>query len=283
MATEGKITIGGAVLSYRIEGEGVPVLVIGSAAFYPRLFSPDIRKRAKLIFIDHKGFAELAELLPAEAYTLDAIVEDIETMRAALELDRFVALGHSGHAFLAAAYARKYPQHVSKVALMNAAPTNDEERQRGSIAYFEAQAEPERKRKFEEDFAALPADLEREPERRFAWMCIRMGAHSFRDYGFDAAPLWEGVRTNMPVIDHLWGEAFAQRRLTEELGAIHKPVWIGLGRHDYLVAPVSLWDDAERNRPNVTKMVFEESGHYPMLEEPGAFDEAFLRWVYRPE
>ncbi len=45
-------------LAYRIEGEGAPILVIGSAVYYPRLFSSDIKQKYQWVFVDHRGFAK---------------------------------------------------------------------------------------------------------------------------------------------------------------------------------------------------------------------------------
>ncbi|WP_309122601.1 alpha/beta hydrolase [Paenibacillus sp.] len=279
MVTKGTLYVEDFALGYRIEGEGPPVLVVGSETFYPRLFSDRLRGRLKLIFVDHRGFAKPPLAYDASRIDLDKVVEDIEEVRSALDLESFVILGHSGHAFMATAYARRYPDRVRKLALLHTAPSNAPERQQGSIAHFERTANPDRKRKFEADFARLPGDLEREPERRFAHMCIRMGAHSFYDYDYDPAPLWRDVSMNMPIIDHLWGERFARVDLTEELRFIDRPVFLGLGRYDYLVAPTALWDGIDERLPQVRKKIFERSGHYAMLEEPETFDEELLRWM----
>ena len=54
---KGEIEIDKFRLCYSIEGAGQPVLVIGSAVYYPRTFSQQLRKQLQLIFIDHRGFA----------------------------------------------------------------------------------------------------------------------------------------------------------------------------------------------------------------------------------
>ncbi|MEK8126985.1 alpha/beta hydrolase [Paenibacillus filicis] len=280
---QGTIHIDGFELGYRIEGEGLPVLIVGSSVYYPRLFSKALRSKLQLIFIDHRGFVPAPRELEPEDYLLGQIVSDIETMRERLGIEDFVILGHSGHAFLAAEYARQYPGQVRKVVLMNSAPSNRQERQQQSFAYFDETASLGRKKKFEEDIAGLAAELEREPERRFAHLLVRMGAHSFYDYEFDASRMWDGVYTNMPVIDHLWGEAFAQLDLLDMLADIHQPVLLGLGAYDYLVAPTSLWDTVEERHPHVTKVIFRQSGHNPMFEEPELTDSILLDWVVPAE
>jgi proline iminopeptidase len=247
----GIIKIDDFELAYRMEGKGTPVLVVGSAVYYPQLFSKEIRKELKLIFIDHRGHVKPPRSLKSEDYVVDQILEDIEIIREALHLENFIILGQSGNAFLALEYAIKFTQHVKKVILLNTAPTNSQERQAQSIAYFNKTASPERKRKFEKDISFLANDIKKEPERRFAHMCIRMGAHSFYDYTFDAAYMWNGVYTSMQVIDYLWGKAFAQLNMKQSFTHLDKPVFLGLGKYDYLVGPFSLWDYIEKKFTNL--------------------------------
>ncbi|MDX7996264.1 alpha/beta fold hydrolase [Bacillus subtilis] len=266
-------------LAYRIEGEGAPILVIGSAVYYPRLFSSDIKQKYQWVFIDHRGFAKPKRELRAEDSRLDAVLADIERMRTFLQLEDVTILGHSGHAFMALEYARTYPKQVRKVALFNTAPDNSEERQRKSESFFMETASLERKKRFEKDIANLPQDIDKDPGRRFVHMCIRAEAKSFYQERPHAAALWDGVFTNMPIIDELWGNTFARIDLIQRLADVCMPVYIGLGRYDYLVAPVSLWDAVDGLYPHVDKVIFERSGHEPMLEEPEAFDQSFSKWL----
>ncbi|WP_413359819.1 alpha/beta fold hydrolase [Bacillus subtilis] len=266
-------------LAYRIEGEGAPILVIGSAVYYPRLFSSDIKQKYQWVFVDHRGFAKLKRGLRAEDSRLDAVLADIERMRTFLQFEDIIILGHSGHAFMALEYARTYPEHVRKVALFNTAPDNSEERQRKSESFFMETASLERKKRFEKDIENLPQDIDKDPKRRFVHMCIRAEAKSFYQERPHAAALWDGVFTNMPIIDELWGNTFAQIDLIQRLADVRMPVYIGLGRYDYLVAPVSLWDAVDDLYPHVDKVIFEKSGHQPMLEEPEAFDQSFSKWL----
>lgn len=281
MMNQGMINIDDFELAYSIEGEGPPVLVVGSSVYYPRLFSEEIRKQLKLIFIDHRGFVRSPRSLTEKDYSLDQILDDIEVMREVLQLEDFIILGHSGNAFLALEYVKKYPAHVRKVVLLNTAPTNSQERQEKSFAFFHKTASPKRKEKFEQEIALLEADIQKDPQRRFAHVCIRMGAQSFYDYTFHAAYMWDGVYTNMQIIDYLWGEAFGKLNLIQSLTKCDKAVFLGLGKYDYLVGPYSLWDSVTETFSNVTKIIFKHSGHNPMFEEPTAFDSSLVNWIYQ--
>lgn len=273
------INIDGFRLQYIEKGFGIPILVIGSSLYYPQLFSETLYKTFQFIFLDHRGFVKPSRPLKPEDYTLDEILDDIELVRETLRLTDFIILGHSGHAFIALEYAKKYPEHVTRVILLNSAPTNSQERRHKSFLYFYETANPERKIQYEKNMALLPNDIQQDPERRFAHMCIRMGAQSFYDYKFDATHMWKDVYTNMPILDFLWGETFGELNLIQSLAEFKKPVFIGLGRYDYLVGPVSLWDEVDDMYENVKKVVFEQSGHNPMFEEPLCFHRELINWM----
>ncbi|CAH1193190.1 Putative aminoacrylate hydrolase RutD [Paenibacillus auburnensis] len=279
MNTTHTIHSDGFELNYCVKGTGKPVLVIGSSVYYPQLFPEDLYDTFQFIFLDHRGFVKPPRILQPEDYRLDKVLDDIETARQELNLTHFILLGHSGHAFMALEYARKYPSHVHKVVLLNSAPTNSKERQRQSFEFFNETASPGRQRQFELDFSLLESDIQKDPERRFVHMCIRMSAQSFYDYTFDAAYMWKDVYTNMPIMDHLWGEAFGELDLIQSLATLNKPVFIGLGRYDYLVAPVSLWNSVDETYAHVKKVIFEHSGHNPMFEEPQTFDKELRQWI----
>ncbi|KAF6628298.1 alpha/beta hydrolase [Paenibacillus sp. EKM208P] len=279
MSTYQTVISDGFELKYAIRGNGRPILVIGSSVYYPRLFSDHLYKKFQFIFLDHRGFAKPTRALELEDYTLDKVINDIEIARQCLHLNEFIILGHSGHAFMALEYAKQYPDYVQKVVLLNSAPTNSQERQRQSFSFFYETASSERKERFEKDIVLLEEDIKRDPDRRFVHMCIRMGAQSFYDYTYDAAYMWNDVYTNMPIIDYLWGEAFGNMNLILSLADVHKPVFIGLGRYDYLVAPISLWDMVDDSYTNVKKVIFEHSGHNPMFEESHYFYQTLTEWM----
>jgi proline iminopeptidase len=56
------------------------------------------------------------------------------------------------------------------------------------------------------------------------------------------------------------------------------PVFLALGRYDYLVAPYATWDPYRSRFKDLTVRVFERSGHTPQLEESALFDAELLQW-----
>jgi proline iminopeptidase len=278
-AHRGTIRSGNYTLGYAVEGEGTPAFVIGSAVYYPRVFSQRLRQSLKLIFADHRGFAPTSDVGPASEYSLDVVLDDMDRVRRHLGLDKVVIVGHSGHGYMALEYAKRFPQHVSHVVMIATGPSHSAAHNEATERYWQESVCPERKVKLAQDLTLLPAEIEAAPDKRFITFCVRMGARSWHDYDFDAAPLWEGVHVNMPVFDHLWGETFRDIDIRKGLDRLDAPVFLGLGRYDHLVAPYAAWDAYRTSFKDLTVRVFEKSGHTPQLEESASFDAELLGWL----
>ena len=275
----GTIQSGSFELGYAVEGDGMPALVIGSSVYYPRTFSDTLRQSLQLVFADHRGFARLSGDVSQPEDSLDVILADIDLVRRHLGFEKVIIVGHSGHGYMALEYAKRYPQHVSHVVVIATGPSHSAAHMQAAEQYWRESVCPERKAKLESDLQLLPAEIEAAPEKRFVTFCVRMGARSWYDYGFDAAPLWEGVHVNMPVFDHLWGEVFSHIDIAQGLDRLDAPVFLGLGRYDYLIAPYATWDPYRSGFKDLTVRVFEKSGHTPQLEESALFDAELLRWL----
>src|SRR5574337_325876 len=88
-------------LSYIVEGEGHPTVVIGSALFYSRTFSRNLRNHLQLVFMDHRGFVLSPGPVETSEYELDKLVDDVERLRQHLGLGKVAVVGHSGHGYIA--------------------------------------------------------------------------------------------------------------------------------------------------------------------------------------
>jgi proline iminopeptidase len=83
----------------------------------------------------------------------------------------------------------------------------------------------------------------------------------------------------MPVFGHLWGEAFRDIDIAQGLEHLAVPVFLALGRYDYLVAPYATWAPYRERFEDLTVRVFEKSGHTPQFEESALFDAELLQWL----
>jgi proline iminopeptidase len=86
----------------------------GCSANHRRLFDPD---RYRIILFDQRGCGRSLPHACIAANTTAHLVSDMETLRQALGIDRWLLLGGSWGATLALAYAQAHPQRVSAMVL----------------------------------------------------------------------------------------------------------------------------------------------------------------------
>jgi len=275
----GSIESDGFLLNYTIEGTGPVAIVIGSSIYYPRTFSENLRGHLRMIFMDHRGFGKATRDFDNSAFELDCLLEDIEKVRKKLEVEKVIIIGHSGHAYMALEYAKKYSKHVSHVVLIAVGPNQSTASHAAAEQYFQDSVCDDRKAWLQADLNKLPHDIEVAPDKRFISFCKRLGAKSWYDYTFDSSPLWDGVEIIQSMFDYVWGHVFAQLDITKGLDTFDVPVLLSLGKFDYLVAPFFTWQALRSQFKNITVRLFEKSSHTPQLEEPETFDKVLVAWL----
>ncbi|MBD2006946.1 MULTISPECIES: alpha/beta fold hydrolase [Cyanophyceae] len=280
MSLTGYVYSSGFKLNYIVEGNGTPTIVVGSSLYYSRTFSKNLRNSLKLAFVAHRGFSPPYDSKDTSLFQLDSLVDDIELVRKELGFDKIIVIGHSGHAFMALEYAKKYPGNVSHVVMMCEAPCLSHEGHEAAQRYLNDSVCPERKAALAENLARLPEAIEAQPEKAFITYCLLMGPKYWFDYNYDATKLWEGVEVNMAMFDYVWGEVFRDIDITENLDKLLSPVLLALGRYDYLVPPPYMWEGVRDKFSNLTIRIFEKSGHAPQFEEPELFDQELLEWLF---
>lgn len=95
--------------------DGLPLLFLhggpgsGASAKYRRMFDPQL---FNLILFDQRGCGRSRPHLSIEANTTAHLIEDIETLRRHLGIERWIVFGPSWGSTLALAYAEAFPERV---------------------------------------------------------------------------------------------------------------------------------------------------------------------------
>jgi proline iminopeptidase len=153
---------------------------------------------------------------------------------------------------------------------------------RAAEDYWDHHASEERKALLQKQLTALQAaGIEQmELEQAYVAQYVAEGPKYWYDATYDASHLWQGMPINMNVIKmfrDFFANGYELRWDPEQLKA---PVLVVMGRYDYAV-PHTLWDKVRPKFRNLTRHVFEHSGHTPQLEEPEYFNHVFLEWLSR--
>lgn len=266
----------GTKLSYFIEGEGYPCIVVTEGELLSKAISTEIKKHFKFIFINAR--VNVANPGDVNKITFDVLADDIEEIRKVLNLGKVMVLGHSISGLIALEYARKYPQFTSHVIMNGTPPYNDERFASICKTYWETTASKERKEIWTKNWNGISRDsLDRlGTSEAGKLLYILDGPQCFYDYNFSANAFLTNVYWNMSV----WNQIFYKLMINYDLSggkSIYTPVFLALGKYDYLV-PYMVWDDQKRKIPNLTCNLFEKSGHYSFFEEEELFRKELLDW-----
>ncbi len=118
---DGYVDAHGVLIYYLEFGKGAPLVVLhgGPGAdhtyFLPWLLP--LARTHRLIFIDERGSGKSERLEDTTKYTIEAMADDVEAVRVALNLGKIDLLGHSCGGVLAEAYALKYQEHLNHLIL----------------------------------------------------------------------------------------------------------------------------------------------------------------------
>ena len=130
--TEHIINSGNSKLHYRIFGKGKPMLIInGGPGMNSDGFSTIAQALTQYdyqtITYDQRGTGRSTlELLNSKTITMDLMVQDIENLRAHLNIEKWTILGHSFGGIMAAYYATKHPERIDKLILSSSGGINME-------------------------------------------------------------------------------------------------------------------------------------------------------------
>lgn len=274
------VNVEGARLQYVVEGSGIPVMVIGSAIYYPRAFSCRLSESCRMAFVDVRHFAENDTSFDVNKISLNTYIEDLERVRARLGIDRAVVCGHSHHGNLAIEYAKRYPERVSHVVLIGSPPCDVASTVRAAEDYWEQHADERRKAVLQSNLTALQSKAPERmaPQDAYVARYVAEAPRYWYDPLYDASHLWREVPINMEVVN-VFRDMFANGyELHWDPEQMQSPVLAIMGRYDYAV-PHTLWEHVRPTLRNFTCHLLERSGHTPQLEQPEDFDRLFLDWL----
>lgn len=277
--------VNGTKLYYTMEGTGIPCMIISYAGtlFYERTFSKELQKYFQLIYVDLRGGGQSDPGIIGEI-TLASLVEDVEQLRQTLNLNKIAVIGHSGNSWLALEYARQYPRNISHLILVGQGPkAGTEDTVKKQQNYWETFSSGERKTILERNLQQLTEDEQFDTfstSESFIKMYVAWAPRLWCDAQFDCSHLWKEVNLNADVLRRFLDIVMKDYDSTSFLSEITCPVFLALGKYDFLNPPI-LWDGEKEKFPDCTYHLFERSGHNPQLEEQTLFTSKIIAWIMK--
>jgi proline iminopeptidase len=217
-----------------------------------------IAKDRKVIFYDQRGTGKSLVKHPNVAMSMDAQVADLDSVRAALHLDKIDLCGDSYGGFLVTAYTVAHPEHVRRLIISDGVVGWK------SMVHLFPQVFPDKLELQEMASKTSTASDEYKEQQglRDHFDMIFYSREKLDDYMSHAKDLGYSLKTGQAV-----QAATEDLDLTSKLSTISASTLVITGRYDMNVAPLTAWQ-IYKQIPGATFQVFEESGHLPSYEEP---------------
>ncbi|MEC7941759.1 MAG: alpha/beta hydrolase [Pseudomonadota bacterium] len=261
----------GYQLKVEQHGKGPKLLIIGSVDYYKRVIPTRLHEHFTCLYLDHRGFAQTVNDKQNDIITLDIISKDIEAICDYFNIRKTSILGHSGHAYMALHFASLTNIQIKKIMVVGAPPNLSEAMRTRQFIYWENNASNERKKLLDQSLGKLKQDIDKEPHRKFAHLCRRLGPMRWADPSFDELPLWEQVTTNTALLDSLWGDVFGKINLATLPNAKQLDITVAIGELDFSIAPLNTWLPLKETFRSLELVALKGVSHTPMLESQEEF------------
>jgi pimeloyl-ACP methyl ester carboxylesterase len=289
------------VLIFLHGGPGEPAMGMSSS----RRLDTELIKHFTVVHWDQRGAGKTYNSqIPVDSMTLDRLVEDcnelIDYLRNRFDTPKVFIVAHSSGTLIGIKTAYRYPEKIHAYVGV-AQVINDYEQQRVSYEFVLEEAERSGNVKHQNAIKAIGPPPYEIPKKEYdkANYIVRYGGmmhdSSFRKMIGLILPylmspeysLSEGFRTIMGkgrnfTTNALWKE-IVDVDFTKEIDSIKVPIYFFEGKHD-MITPTVLVENyyqslvAEKGKNLV---IFENSGHWPMIEEKMQYEDKLVNTVLK--
>ena len=283
---EGFIDAHGVLIYYKALGRGQPLVILhggpGASHDYFLPYLLPLMRSNRVIFIDERGSGRSQKLENPAAYTVENMVEDVESVRQGLELGKINLLGHSCGGVLAQAYALKYQENLTHLILCSTFQST--KKMNGVFKKMKEKMAPELRARIEKmEKTGLFGHGKGYEKNRYTseYMIAAWGEGYFPylyqnhpDPNYD--PMSNGIMA-WDVYREMWGSSgefiidgnLISVEYTDRLSSIKVPTLITVGDHDECNPLLS--QEMHEKIAGSTLVIFPNSGHMTFVDQPSLF------------
>lgn len=262
--------INGAELFYETVGDGPPILVmhggLGLSHDYLRPYFDTLSDDYQVVYYDHFGNGRSAEPEDYAEMTFDRMTSDAAALMDHLGHETFTLIGHSYGGFIAQAFATQYDDRLNGLVLVDTVPVFD---------YAPTvSGSDEQMAAFGKLFSQPMAD---NADWQATWGLVVQIYFKEQD---DALLAELDSKTNYNF--KAWnasGALLGSFNMLEALPKISTPTLAMAGAHDGITPAGPGAERISSLVQNGTLAVFENSAHYPFIEEQEAFFATLKDWL----
>jgi proline iminopeptidase len=270
-------SINGNQTFYTTHGQGRPMILMhGGSGLDHTQFRPwldTFGKQVELIYYDQLGQGRSTRPENYETITMDTWADEADALRANLGFDKIILFGFSFGGFIAQDFALRHSDHLAGLILCDTAPALDYP----DVIMANAQARSTSEQ-FQAVVQALSAPAADDAAFQQLWVTIlplyfnnynpEVGAAMDKTTQYSAAAFNQGMGKCLPTFNTL-----------SQLEDISVPTLVLAGRHDWITPPSYGAERVHAAIPNSQMVIFEESGHFPYIEENERFINVVSDWI----
>ncbi|HZY45309.1 MAG TPA: alpha/beta hydrolase [Anaerolineae bacterium] len=274
-------TLNGIRFHYTLRGSGPALIAISGGPGFDARAWDDFAKIDQFVTViqHHPRGSGLSEPASNDAYLLADYASDVEELRKHLKLDKPIVMGWSHGGMIAQRFAFTYPDSLSKLILKDTAAyfgefLSDVE---ASVTEFKDQLW------YADSLAALKQEWanDYQTDEDMARLWTREAKFYFKHYGAREAAYNERIKDLSIRIAPL--RAFNEKEaptldLRPHLNQIKVPTLVIVGRHDF-ITNVAMAEELVKHIPHARLEIFEDSGHFAVIEEPEKFYRVVKEFV----
>ncbi len=272
----GYVDVQGARLFYTTFGSGEPVVVIhGGPGLDHSYLLPQMNVLAhghELIYYDQRASGESTGSVDSVSITPARFVDDLETLRKALGLEKMNLLGHSWGGLVAMEYAMRYPQRTKSLVLLNSVGANSD---------FMAPFVKTRIARTTHDDSVAMASLQSSPGFASAnpEIMSRFTRIIFKTYFFDrrladslTLTFNQNTASHFFPIFGLMGKFLNRYDISDQLATIPCSTFVVSGDVDPI--PPEVGENIAQRIKNSRYLLIDHCGHFPYIERPDVLGRA---------
>jgi proline iminopeptidase len=272
--------INGTEIFYTTHGQGRPLLLMHGGlgldhSYFRPWLDPLGAAGVELIYYDHRGNGRSARPARLDGVSHATWAADADALRAALGHDRIILLGHSYGGFLAQEYALRYGDRLAGLILCDTAPALDYPEI--IIGNAQARGTPDQVKAVVQGLSD-PTAVSDDDRWRQLWRTIL--PLYFKAYDPQlGARLDEQTHYSGAAFSHSFSMCLPTFSTLNRLSEIAAPTLVICGRDDWIAPPAHGAERLHAGLPNSTLVVFDNSGHFPFIEEQDAIVRVVGEWI----
>lgn len=264
------LSLNGSEIYHETVGSGPAVLImhggLGLSHDYLRPYFDRLAEGHTVVYYDHFGNGRSARPEDYADMTFDRLISDAAALMDHLGHERFALVGHSYGGFIAQAFAARHQDRLNGLVLVDTVPVLD---------YQPPVAGPDHLMEaFGKLFSQPMAD---DADWQDTWgKVVQLYFHNWdaaAGADLDARTRYEHRAWNAA------GGLLQNFNVLEDLPKVMAPTLTIAGAHDGITPPAPGAQRIANLMPNAEAVVFENSGHYPFIEEEEAFFNKLTGWL----